>query len=242
MVTICDWCSYGIVLITFIRKRIDIWCFCWNDLDIIMILMDQYLSVSHLHVLCCLASGPVWSSLVQFGSYILWRWWSIEHWGHCRGCQYCNRSSDNHTFCGCHVASQLQVYTMTSSNGNIFRVTGHLCGEFTCHRWIPLTKASDAELWCFLWSTHWINRWVNNREAGDLRRHRTHHDITVMVENALYIYLCECIPHILEEIYTYVHTHTHTLNAYLHINTYDIRIMFMAIITGPERKLRLLVE
>ena len=41
---------------------------------------------------------------------------------------------------------------MTSSNGNIFRVTGPLCGEFTGHRWIPLTKASDAELWCFLWS------------------------------------------------------------------------------------------
>ena len=41
---------------------------------------------------------------------------------------------------------------MTSSNGNIFRVTGHLCGEFTCPRWIPRTKASDAELWCFLWS------------------------------------------------------------------------------------------
>ena len=42
---------------------------------------------------------------------------------------------------------------MTSSNGNIFRVTGPLWGEFTGHRWIPLTKASDAELWCFLWST-----------------------------------------------------------------------------------------
>ena len=38
----------------------------------------------------------------------------------------------------------------TSSNGNIFRVTGHLCGEFTGHRWIPHTKASDAELWYFL--------------------------------------------------------------------------------------------
>ena len=41
---------------------------------------------------------------------------------------------------------------VTSSNGNISRVTGHLCGEFTGHRWIPGTKASDAELWCFLWS------------------------------------------------------------------------------------------
>ena len=40
---------------------------------------------------------------------------------------------------------------MTSSNGNIFRVTGSLWGESNGHRWIPLTKASDAELWCFLW-------------------------------------------------------------------------------------------
>ena len=38
---------------------------------------------------------------------------------------------------------------MTSSNGNIFRVTGPLCGEFTGDRWIPSTEASDAELWCF---------------------------------------------------------------------------------------------
>ena len=38
---------------------------------------------------------------------------------------------------------------MTSSNGNIFRVTGPLCREFTGRRWSPCTKASDAELWCF---------------------------------------------------------------------------------------------
>ena len=27
----------------------------------------------------------------------------------------------------------------------------------------------------------WINGWVNNHEAGDLRRHRAHYDVTVMV-------------------------------------------------------------
>ena len=43
-------------------------------------------------------------------------------------------------------------HVMTSSNGDIFRITGHLCGEFIGPRWIPRTKASDAELWCFLWS------------------------------------------------------------------------------------------
>ena len=70
--------------------------------------------------------------------------------------------------------------TVTSSNGNIFRVTGHLCGEFTGHRWIPRTKAGDAELWSFLWSA-WMNGWVNNGEAGDLRRHRAHYDVIVML-------------------------------------------------------------
>ena len=44
------------------------------------------------------------------------------------------------------------VHMMTSSNGNILRVTGPLREEFIGHRWIPLTKASNAELWCFLWS------------------------------------------------------------------------------------------
>ena len=70
---------------------------------------------------------------------------------------------------------------MTSSNGNIFRVTDHLCGEFNGPRWIPRTKASDAELWFFF--CVWINGWVNNREAGDLRRYRAHYDVTVMKQS-----------------------------------------------------------
>ena len=40
-------------------------------------------------------------------------------------------------------------FMTTLSNRNICRVAGSLCGEFTGYRWIPLTKASDAELWCF---------------------------------------------------------------------------------------------
>ena len=38
---------------------------------------------------------------------------------------------------------------MTSSNGNIFRVTGPLWGEFTGDRCIPFAKASDAALHVF---------------------------------------------------------------------------------------------
>ena len=65
---------------------------------------------------------------------------------------------------------------MTPSNGIIFRVTGHLCGEFTGPHCIPHTKASDAPA---LICTR-INDGVNNGEAGDLRRHHAHYDVIVM--------------------------------------------------------------
>ena len=42
---------------------------------------------------------------------------------------------------------------------------------------LALTKVSDAELWCF----NWINGCVNNRNADDLRRHRAHYDVIVML-------------------------------------------------------------
>ena len=70
-------------------------------------------------------------------------------------------SANSHAFipCDCNLfmlssvcLTTRDLNMLTSSNGNIFRVTGHLCREFTGHRWIPRTKASDAELWCFLWS------------------------------------------------------------------------------------------
>ena len=41
------------------------------------------------------------------------------------------------------------------------------------HWSIPLTKASDAELWCFLLICAWTNGWVNNRDASDLRRNHS---------------------------------------------------------------------
>ena len=75
---------------------------------------------------------------------------------------------------------------MTSSNRNIFLVTGPLSGGLAGHRWIPRTNTSDAELWCFLWSAPCINGWVNIREAGDLRRHRVQYDVIVMYQENLF--------------------------------------------------------
>ena len=70
-------------------------------------------------------------------------------WKHSR---YCWSLTDS--YCKGAVIRSLMfpVSMMTSWIGNLFRVTGSLCGELTGDRWIPCTKASDAELWCFLWS------------------------------------------------------------------------------------------
>ena len=63
---------------------------------------------------------------------------------------------------------------MTSSNKNIFRVTGPLCGEFTGEfpSQRPVTRSFDA------FSD--LHGWINNREADDLRRYRGHYDVIVM--------------------------------------------------------------
>ena len=42
-------------------------------------------------------------------------------------------------------------------------------------------KGQWLRVWCFVWSAPWTNGWVNNREAGDLIRHRAHYDIIVML-------------------------------------------------------------
>ena len=68
---------------------------------------------------------------------------------------------------------------MTSSNGNIFRVTGPLCGEFTGPGEFPTQRPVTRSL-MFSLICVWINGWVNNRETGDLRRHRGHYDVIVM--------------------------------------------------------------
>ena len=52
---------------------------------------------------------------------------------------------------------------ITSSHGGVFRITDSLWGESTGHRWIPLTKASDAELWCFHWC---MNRLLEKQSSG----------------------------------------------------------------------------
>ena len=79
---------------------------------------------------------------------------------------------------GVASSSSATIFMMMSSNGNLFRVTGPLWGESIGHRWLPLTKASDVELmFCLICA--WTNSWAKNRDAGDLKRHRAHYDLTM---------------------------------------------------------------
>ena len=107
--------------------------------------------------------------LVKWLSKQSWGWWfetpSLSLWRHCNallvlcacgGQRYWNIPwipySPNFITTGRGPLRTITWAMMTSSNGNIFRVTGHFCGESTGHRWISLTKASDADPWCFRWS------------------------------------------------------------------------------------------
>ena len=63
---------------------------------------------------------------------------------------------------------------MTSSNGNILRVTGPLRGE------IPLTKGQWRRALMVSSICTWTNCWVNSRDTCDLRRHRANYAVTVL--------------------------------------------------------------
>ena len=82
-------------------------------------------------------------------------------------------------------------YMMTSSNGNIFRVTGPFVRGI---HWSPVYSPHKGQ-----WLGHllfslihtWTNGWANNWNAGDLKLHRVHYDVTVMIAMQLIIALHE---------------------------------------------------
>ena len=125
--------------------------------------------------------------------------------------------------------------TMTSSNGTIFRVNGPLWGEFTIHRLIPQTKASDAEMFSLIRA--WTNGWVNNRDAGDLRPHGSHHDVNVIISiyyrlSHMYVYMYVCLyTHAYIRMHRYVHMHTYTCSVSWEIFVWFINFIHVFILS-----------
>ena len=79
---------------------------------------------------------------------------SAKWWPFCLGLSVLN-GTDAFSF----LNASGVILMLMSSNGTIFRVTGHLWGETTAHRWILLTKANDAALWDFPWSAPETVEW-----------------------------------------------------------------------------------
>ena len=75
---------------------------------------------------------------------------------------------DNQVFVihGAEFQIYIYIYMMTSSNENIFHVTGHR-GQWHGALMFSLICA-------------WANGSVKNQDTGDLRRHRAHYDANVM--------------------------------------------------------------
>ena len=79
-------------------------------------------------------------------------------------------------FCECYWRFCVLIRTYNQHDDvigwNHFRVTGLLCGEFISHR--PVIRSFDV------FFDLCLNIWAHNWDASDLRRHRSHYDVTVM--------------------------------------------------------------
>ena len=73
-------------------------------------------------------------------------WIDIQYWMYCSLAAIATCKTPHMIYINIITWIHKGFVMKTSSNRNISRVTGHLCGDFTGLRWIPCTKASDAEL------------------------------------------------------------------------------------------------
>ena len=80
------------------------------------------------------------------------------------------------------------VYPWWRQQMETFSALLALCAGNSLH-WSPVNSPHKGQ-WLgdlmFSLNSTWINGWANNREAGDLRRHRAHYDVTVMLYSTLF--------------------------------------------------------
>ena len=93
--------------------------------------------------------------------------------------------------CQCNVLLRVQLTTTHDSDHDDVIKWKHFPRYWSFVRGIhrsPVNTPHKGQ-WCgavmFSLICAWINGWVNNREAGDLRRHRAHYDVIVMTSFAL---------------------------------------------------------
>ena len=145
-----NWCVETKDRVSYNAFFSDIWYEYWLVLQ-----CDLHISCIEFKTAICITITP------EFVLCAPWKYANTHtRWHACtpvyRKCQRHSGSKSSTQFQSKQLMQSMSLeycqIVMTSSNRNIFLVTGSLCGEFAGHRWIHLTKSSDVELWCFLWS------------------------------------------------------------------------------------------
>ena len=156
-------CSWACLLLCQTSRGWDVWSACIYLSVSLSACLLRWMSVIHNRPLITKFILTIWKK-IQF-SVLLPRFDSASKWNPSSWLteykapgMFCNQipwlsttsrpNDPGHQHSRCWLNSMLlmfryqqnQHFMMTSSNGNIFRVIGPLCGEFTGHRWIPLTR------------------------------------------------------------------------------------------------------
>ena len=152
-VIMCDYLSMlGLIYVSKGGHWWGLWCSCLVQMKVNFITLDIDENTIELNVDRGCVSIRKWQQHLKCmqivkQSAVMWKWRNMFRIS-CVFIAHMNLSEMK-----CFYAWPNFPWGMvTSYIGNIFRLTGPLCREFTGHQWIPRTKASDAELWCFLWS------------------------------------------------------------------------------------------
>ena len=106
-------------------------------------------------------------------------------WFHATNClsRKASWQQKKHTALTTSILCQLcVVHTMTLSNVNISALLTFCAGNSPCVtvNYPHKSQWRGAFIYIYILSAPWITGWVNNREAGDLRRHRAHYDVIMM--------------------------------------------------------------
>ena len=89
--------------------------------------------------------------------------WNVNHIQKSLSLRTCSHVSSASRDYSC---SDLCMFCMTSWNGNIFRITGPLCGDSPVTGEFPSQRlATRSKLWWVFWVCAWTNGWANNWDA-----------------------------------------------------------------------------
>ena len=149
-------------------------CQLYSNISQILLLYKVWGTITNLAMqslgillICQNATVRVWGAWIRI-DYVLCK--KKKHkspfggpfWTDAKGARICETR-----LLQCYAWWRHQMKTFFAVNGNIFT------GKFPSHsQWRGTLMFS---LICA-----WTNGWVNNRDTGDLRRHRAHYDVTVM--------------------------------------------------------------